>query len=242
MLRPPPHRPSFPGTWANQPSKPVELGSCRSPLTTSKYNTRVLSGGGMNTKLLRGEVEVARDMNASSKDTTLQETDLESLKWTDFTFHSLISNRPKSCTTSWWLSLYSSCNEVTLEVQSPKWIVREASMRHWKTPGWQQLQQEAGVEDSSLLPYPSAKKSLRNRHALRKPITYTPSIKPMRRWRRGWTWLVQHFILLVFVVVVVVVTWLWPRHAEAPRPGREPVPQQWQCQILNPLSHQGTPS
>ena len=32
----------------------------------------------------------------------------------------------------------------------------------------------------------------------------------------------------------------WP-HAEVPRPGIEPKPQQWQCQIVSPLSHQGTP-
>ena len=39
---------------------------------------------------------------------------------------------------------------------------------------------------------------------------------------------------------------LW--HVKVPGPGRKPVPQQWpkppqwQCCILNPLSHQGTPS
>ena len=34
--------------------------------------------------------------------------------------------------------------------------------------------------------------------------------------------------------------WLYPQHAKVPRPGTEPAPQQWQHQILNPLSHQGT--
>ena len=32
-----------------------------------------------------------------------------------------------------------------------------------------------------------------------------------------------------------------PQHAEVPRLGIEPEPQQWQHQILNLLSHQGTP-
>ena len=35
--------------------------------------------------------------------------------------------------------------------------------------------------------------------------------------------------------------WLCPRHVEVPGPGIEPVPQKWPCQILNLLSHQGTP-
>lgn len=41
--------------------------------------------------------------------------------------------------------------------------------------------------------------------------------------------------------------WLHPQHAEFPRPGIKPAPQQqleplhWQCQILNLLSHMGTP-
>ena len=35
--------------------------------------------------------------------------------------------------------------------------------------------------------------------------------------------------------------WSHPRHAEVPGPGIEPMPQQGQHQILNPLSHQGTP-
>ena len=40
--------------------------------------------------------------------------------------------------------------------------------------------------------------------------------------------------------------WLCPWHVEVPRPGIKPTPQQhselhqWQCQILNPLCHQGT--
>ena len=36
----------------------------------------------------------------------------------------------------------------------------------------------------------------------------------------------------------------WPclLHVEIPGLGTEPVPQQWQCQILNPLSYQGAPS
>ena len=34
--------------------------------------------------------------------------------------------------------------------------------------------------------------------------------------------------------------WLYPQHTKVPGPGIRPMPQQWQCQILNPLSHQGT--
>ena len=35
--------------------------------------------------------------------------------------------------------------------------------------------------------------------------------------------------------------WPHPQQGGVPGPGIEPAPQQWQCQILNPLSHQGTP-
>ena len=40
---------------------------------------------------------------------------------------------------------------------------------------------------------------------------------------------------------------LWPWHTEIPRLGIEPVsqrqpkPQQWQCEVINPLHHQGFP-
>ena len=40
---------------------------------------------------------------------------------------------------------------------------------------------------------------------------------------------------------VVVVVWPCLQHAEVPRPGIEPSPQQWQHRILNLLGHQGTP-
>ena len=36
--------------------------------------------------------------------------------------------------------------------------------------------------------------------------------------------------------------WQSLQHGEVPRPGIKPKPQQWKCQILNPLSHKGTPS
>ena len=36
--------------------------------------------------------------------------------------------------------------------------------------------------------------------------------------------------------------WPHPQHAEGPGPGTEPLPQQWQCWILKPLGHEGTPS
>ena len=35
--------------------------------------------------------------------------------------------------------------------------------------------------------------------------------------------------------------WLHMQHVEIPRPGTEPIPQQWQHWILNPIGHQGTP-
>ena len=35
--------------------------------------------------------------------------------------------------------------------------------------------------------------------------------------------------------------WLCPWYAEVPKPGIKPAPQQWQCQILNLLSHEGSP-
>ena len=49
-------------------------------------------------------------------------------------------------------------------------------------------------------------------------------------------WAESGFRVLVFVFSPPL------KHAEVPRPGIEPEPQQWQCWILNPLSHQGTPS
>ena len=36
--------------------------------------------------------------------------------------------------------------------------------------------------------------------------------------------------------------WPHPWHAQVPRPEIKPPPQQWQCQVLNLLSHQGTPA
>ena len=60
-------------------------------------------------------------------------------------------------------------------------------------------------------------------------------------------WLIFYFILF-YVVLFYFIFWLHPQHAEVPRPGIEPMPQQWpkpqqwQSQILNTLSHQGTPS
>ena len=41
----------------------------------------------------------------------------------------------------------------------------------------------------------------------------------------------------LFLLIFLVPSW----HVEVPRPGIEPPRQQWQCQILNPLSHQGSP-
>ena len=46
------------------------------------------------------------------------------------------------------------------------------------------------------------------------------------------------FFLLDFIFVYV---WLYPWHTKVPRPGVELTLQQWQCWILNPLCHQGTP-
>ena len=44
--------------------------------------------------------------------------------------------------------------------------------------------------------------------------------------------------------VFLFVCFLWPLlwHAQVLGPGMEPVPQQSQCQILNLLNQQGTPS
>ena len=39
----------------------------------------------------------------------------------------------------------------------------------------------------------------------------------------------------------VLICFPHPRHVEVPGPGTEPSPQQWPCQVLNPLGHQGTP-
>ena len=49
------------------------------------------------------------------------------------------------------------------------------------------------------------------------------------------------------VIFILFSFWLRPRHVEIPGPGIEPVSQQQpellqgQCQVLNPLHHQGTP-
>ena len=48
----------------------------------------------------------------------------------------------------------------------------------------------------------------------------------------------MHFIYIYFSYIYFG---CGPRHEEVPRPGTEPSPQQWQHQILNLLSHQGTP-
>ena len=62
------------------------------------------------------------------------------------------------------------------------------------------------------------------------------------------------FLPSLFVVIVIGIFIFLPYflphpwHAEVPRPGIEPAPRQqpkplqWQCQILNLLCHQGTPS
>lgn len=42
--------------------------------------------------------------------------------------------------------------------------------------------------------------------------------------------------------VFVFSVWLQLWHADIPGPGFEPLPQPWQCQILHPLGHQGTPT
>ena len=46
---------------------------------------------------------------------------------------------------------------------------------------------------------------------------------------------------LQFILNFFLNFWLHLTHVEAPRPGIELTPQQWQHQILNPLHHQGTP-
>ena len=55
-------------------------------------------------------------------------------------------------------------------------------------------------------------------------------------------------IFLLFFFFFFFFFWLHPWHVEVPQPRTEPVSQQqpklqqWQCQILNPLHHQGTPT
>ena len=51
-----------------------------------------------------------------------------------------------------------------------------------------------------------------------------------------------YILIRVFFFFVLFCFWLCPWHEEVPRPGTEPEPQEWQCWILNPLSHQGIPN
>ena len=48
-------------------------------------------------------------------------------------------------------------------------------------------------------------------------------------------------LCLLFLPLFFFPFWPYPQHAEVPRPVIEPTLQQWQCGILNPLSHRGTP-
>ena len=50
-------------------------------------------------------------------------------------------------------------------------------------------------------------------------------------------------LLLVHLFLSFFFFFFWPclQHVECPGPGIKNVPQQWQCQVLNPLCHQGTP-
>ena len=50
----------------------------------------------------------------------------------------------------------------------------------------------------------------------------------------GWLFFFCFFCFCFFL--------LYPQHVEIPRPGIELEPLQWQCWILNLLSHQGTPT
>ena len=49
------------------------------------------------------------------------------------------------------------------------------------------------------------------------------------------------FFFLVFIFFFLSFFLLRLQHGKVPEPGIEPMPQQWQCQILNLLSCQGTP-
>ena len=83
-------------------------------------------------------------------------------------------------------------------------------------------------------------------------------------WAKDWIWATaatyichscdnaKSLIYYVTVETTLVIFFFfpfWPPlwHVEVPRPGIKPMPsqwpklQQWQCQILNPLGHQGTP-
>ena len=76
-------------------------------------------------------------------------------------------------------------------------------------------------------------------HGNARSLTYweRPRIEPATSWildlfplntKRN-VWFLGLFVLL------------HPQHMEIPKPGIKPKPQQWQCQILNPLCHHGTP-
>ena len=55
-------------------------------------------------------------------------------------------------------------------------------------------------------------------------------------------WFSLSLFCLLFVYFVFVFFWPCSEHMEVPKPGIKPIPQQWQHWILNPLSHQRTPS
>ena len=92
--------------------------------------------------------------------------------------------------------------------------------------------------------------------ALCRQITLGVSKGSRANWSPAWINLAIVLFHLWFFVFVCFVGffcvwggggWPCPRHAEVPGPGIKPTPQQWlepqqwQCQIPNPLNHQGTP-
>ena len=86
----------------------------------------------------------------------------------------------------------------------------------------------SSVQCSEVVVMPKAGKT--------RKIRYIPTVFPADH---SWT-MSRHWCLALRGFVCLFV-WLRPRHAEVPRPGTEPMPQQSQCRILNWLNHQGTP-
>ena len=111
-------------------------------------------------------------------------------------------------------------------------------------PGQNTLQAAEETEDDSGQPH-------------RFPVSCLPETSPqlwchLAGWRRWYLKTVRKavqifgsslFSFLVFKsrFYCCINFWLPPRHVEVPGTGIEPMPQQWQHQILNPLHHKGTP-
>ena len=61
----------------------------------------------------------------------------------------------------------------------------------------------------------------------------SPDHQHLRKGDRNFTVLLSYFLFLFFSF------WLYPWHGEVPGPRMEPMPQEWQGLVFNPLSHRG---